>query len=92
MKNYLNKAFTIKDLGAMKYFLGVELSRTAEGIFVSQRKYVLDLLTDAGMTGVKLANIQINLGLNYSEVCGDVLADPNQCRRLMGRLLYLNFT
>ena len=37
-------AFEIKDLGALKYFLGMEFTRAKEGIFVNQRKYVLDLL------------------------------------------------
>lgn len=50
LKKHLYEAFTIKDLGAAKYFLGVETARTDEGIFWGQRKYVLDLLTDAGTT------------------------------------------
>ena len=39
----------MKDLGALKYFLGVEVARNPEGIFLCQRKYVLDILSEAGL-------------------------------------------
>lgn len=53
---------------------------------------MLDLLTDAGMIGVKPTTMPSTTWVNYSEVCGDVLEDGNQYRRLLGRLLYLGFT
>lgn len=45
-KNYLANVFKLKDLGAPKYFLGLELARFVDGIVLNQRKYVLDLLID----------------------------------------------
>ena len=44
LKRRLAMEFEIKDLGALKYFLAMEFARSKEGIFVNQRKYVLDLL------------------------------------------------
>ena len=44
LQNYLSREFEIKYLGPLKYFLGIEASRSSEGIFLSQRKYALDLL------------------------------------------------
>ena len=44
LKKKLTQEFEIKDLGALKYFLGMEFVRSKEEIFVDQRKYVLDLL------------------------------------------------
>lgn len=41
--------FTIKDLGNVRYFLGLELARHRDGIFVNQRKFIMDLLKDTGM-------------------------------------------
>ncbi|BBH02251.1 transposable element gene [Prunus dulcis] len=48
LQDYLATEFEMKDLGGLKYFLGIEVARSQQGIFLSQRKYVLDLLTDTG--------------------------------------------
>ena len=45
LKNRLRKEFEVKDLGQLKYFLGIEIARSSRGIVLSQRKYVLDLLS-----------------------------------------------
>ena len=47
--NYLYRGFEIKDLGHLKYFFGIEVSRSSEGIFLSQIKYALDILQETGM-------------------------------------------
>ncbi|WJZ86050.1 hypothetical protein VitviT2T_005550 [Vitis vinifera] len=44
LQNYLSRDFEMKDLGPLKYFLRIEVFQSSEGIFLSQRKYVLDLL------------------------------------------------
>ncbi|KAK8964921.1 UDP-glucose:glycoprotein glucosyltransferase [Platanthera guangdongensis] len=43
--------FEVKDLGNLKYFLGIEVVRSRQGIFISQRKYTLDILEETGMLG-----------------------------------------
>ncbi|RVW76298.1 Retrovirus-related Pol polyprotein from transposon RE1 [Vitis vinifera] len=50
LKAFMHSKFHTKDLGELKYFLGIEVSRSKKGMFLSQRKYVLDLLkeTDDG--------------------------------------------
>ena len=44
LKKVLACEFEIKDLGALKYFLGMEFARSKKGICVSQRKYVLSFI------------------------------------------------
>ncbi|BBN67983.1 hypothetical protein Prudu_242S000300 [Prunus dulcis] len=58
-EDYLATEFEMKDLGGLKYFLGIEVARSQQGIFLSQRKYVLDLLTDTGMLDCKPADTPI---------------------------------
>ncbi|KAL5705661.1 hypothetical protein ACHQM5_023936 [Ranunculus cassubicifolius] len=53
LKSYLARSFHTKDLGLLRYFLGIEVARSKEGIYLSQRKYVIDSLTESGMLGSK---------------------------------------
>ena len=48
LKGNLSREFEVKDLGQLKYFLGIEIARNPKGIVLSQRKYVLDLLSETG--------------------------------------------
>ena len=54
----------MKDLGSLKYFLRIEVSWSSSGIFLSQRKYALDLLQETGMSGCQLVNALIEGCLN----------------------------
>ena len=46
LKITLAKEFEIKDLGKLKYFLGMEVARTRDGVSISQRNYVINLLQE----------------------------------------------
>ena len=47
------KEFAIKDLGRLKYFLGIEVAHSKQGIFISQQKYILNLLAEMGKMACK---------------------------------------
>lgn len=56
LKIYLVKELEIKDLGTLKYFLGIEVARSKKGIVISQCKYTLDLLEESEKKGAKLVD------------------------------------
>ncbi|GFY96557.1 hypothetical protein Acr_11g0008630 [Actinidia rufa] len=88
----LRKAFDIKDLGPLRYFLGIEVARSRHGISLSQRKYSLDLLRDTGMLGCRSASTPMVPNLKISVELGELLPDPSIYQRLVGRLIYLTNT
>ena len=53
VKQRLAKEFEIKELGKLKYFLGIEVAYSTQWIFISQQKYVIDLLVEIGKIGCK---------------------------------------
>ncbi|XP_013729639.1 uncharacterized mitochondrial protein AtMg00810-like [Brassica napus] len=82
----------MKDLGKLKYFLGIEVAQSDEGIFLSQRKYVLDIIADTGMLGCKPVSIPLEQYHQLATDNGPVMTDPKKYRRLVGRLVYLSIT
>ncbi|BBH05820.1 hypothetical protein Prudu_017318 [Prunus dulcis] len=90
--NYLTTEFEMKNPGGLKYFLGIEVARSQEGIFLSQRKYVLDLLTDIGMLGCKHGDTPIVQNHHFGEYLDQVPTNKERYQRLVGRLIYLSHT
>ncbi|KAL8139335.1 hypothetical protein V2J09_005356 [Rumex salicifolius] len=88
----LDDAFTIKDLGEIRYFLGLEVARSEDGIVLNQRKYVYDILQDSKLVDCKAARFPMQRNLKLSIDQGQLLDDQELYRRLVGRLLYLNLT
>lgn len=70
----------------------MEIARSTTGTSLCQRKYILDILRDVGMTGCKAASTPFPHGLYLREVDGPLLDRPDEYRQLIGRLLYLNLT
>ena len=94
-KAFLKSSFDIKDLGELKYFLGIEICRSKEGLFLSQRKYTLDLLSEAGDLGEKKAKTPLEDGykvLRQGEFENKPFGDEKQYRRMVGKLIYLTIT
>ena len=67
LKQNLAKEFEIKDLGQLKYFRRIEVATSKKGIVVSQRKYILDLLKETGMSGCKPSDTPIEANSKLEE-------------------------
>ena len=91
-KTILKKHFKLKDLGDLKIFLGLELSRSKEGIFMCHGHYTLSILEDCGMLACKPSLIPMETNNKLTANSGTKLVDPGSCRRLIGRLLYLTIS
>ncbi|XP_074306310.1 uncharacterized protein LOC141641553 [Silene latifolia] len=91
-KNYLSNCFHMKDLGPLKYFLGIEVARNSEGIFLNQRKYALDIVSEAGLLGAKPVATPIEQHHQLGLATGAFVSDVEAYRRLVGRLVYLAVT
>ncbi|CAA7034324.1 unnamed protein product [Microthlaspi erraticum] len=82
----------MKDLGKLKYFLGLEIARGPEGIYVSQRKYALDIIVEAGLLNAKPCSVPTELNHKLALASALPHTNPQQYRRLIGRHIYLTFT
>nr|KYP43239.1 hypothetical protein KK1_035331 [Cajanus cajan] len=91
-KSYLSQCFHMKDLGKLKYFLGVEVARSQRGLFLCQRKYALDIITEAGLLGAKPVTTPMEQNHHLGLAKGPCLTSPDKYRQLVGRLIYLCFT
>jgi Reverse transcriptase (RNA-dependent DNA polymerase) len=92
VKQYLKKEFDIKDLGKLSYFLGIEITHSSKGLFLSQRKYILDLLKETGKLGAKPASTPMETNIKLGIEDGDTLSDIGQYQRMVGKLIYLTIT
>ena len=92
LQKHFAREFEMKDLSELKYFLGIEVSRSKKGIFLSQRKYVLDLLNVTGMTTYSPASTPMEENLKLCMHSNQVPANKEHYQRLVGRLMYLAHT
>ena len=94
-KLFLKSKFQIKDLGKLKYFLGIEVLKNENGVCLSQRKYCLELLHEYGLLACKPVETPLpeNTTLNHIESADDkALSNIGNYQKLVGKLIYLTNT
>jgi hypothetical protein len=92
LQKQLATELEMKSLGGLKYFLGIEVARSKQGIFLSHRKYVLDLLSEVGLLDCKPADTPIVQNHRLGEHTDQVSTDKGRYQRLVGKLIYLSHT
>ena len=92
LKQFLQKEFNTKDLGRLRYFLGIEVAYANGCIALSQRKYTLDILKEVGLHDAKPGEAPMDPGVRLDNENGELLHNPEKYRRLVGKLNYLTIT
>ena len=88
----LAQRFSIKDLGLLTYFLGMEVVPNKHGLLLSQRQYIMDLLTQTKMQDAKTVLTPIPTSSTFMLTSGSSLSDATEYHQVVGSLQYLLIT
>ena len=92
LKDFLSQQFEMKDLGHLNYFLGLEITHSTDGLYITQAKYTSELLSRAGLTNSKTVDNLVELNAHLTPTGGKPLSNPSLYKRLVGSLVYLTVT
>jgi histone deacetylase 1/2 len=87
----LNLAFSLKDLGNLHYFLGIEVYRDNSGMYLKQTKYIRDLLKKFNMENASSCPTPMVTGRQFTTK-GELMSNPTHYRQAIGALQYLTNT
>jgi hypothetical protein len=92
VKVCLSDRFLMSDFGPMKYFHGIEMSSTPEGFFLSQEKYIQDLLDRASLTDHWTVETPMEINIHLTPTDGEPVEVPMCYCYIVGSLVYLSVT
>ena len=92
LKHNLYTQFQTKDLGKLRYFLGIEVAQSKDGLVILQRKYAMDILEETCLLNAKLVDTLMDPNVKLLPNQGELLSDSRRYRRLVGKLNYLTVT
>uniref|UniRef100_A0A2N9HBX8 Reverse transcriptase Ty1/copia-type domain-containing protein n=1 Tax=Fagus sylvatica TaxID=28930 RepID=A0A2N9HBX8_FAGSY len=90
--NSLKRDFAVKDLGSLNFFLGLEVLPNADGVLLSQQRYIMDLLNRTKMSDAKPVSTPMASSTNLSAFDGEPFTDHTLFRSTVGALQYLALT
>lgn len=88
----LSVRFSLKDLGELNYFLGVEVLHKPNGLILTQTKYIKDLLKETHMEASNEVPTSMSTGQSLCITKDSPVVDQSEYRRVIGKLQYLAFT
>eukprot|EP00253_Pinus_taeda_P006313 PITA_06313 len=91
-KAVMKEEFEMTNMGLLRYFLGIEVDQNENGIFISQAKYVNEVLERFNMQDNKAAIAPTVMGLKLSKENSSNDFDPNLYKSIVGSLMYLTAT
>ena len=91
-KKSMMSEFEMSDLGMLHYFLGIEVVQSATGIFISQKKYVREILDRFQMKNCNSVNTPTEFGLKLNKDHEGKKVDGTLYKQIVGSLMYLTAT
>lgn len=91
-KNDMMQKYEMNDMGLLHYFLGIEVEQNKDGVFISQKKYVDNILKKFKMEACNPVPIPLVVNEKFMKEDGSGDVDPSMFRSLVGSLLYLTTT
>ena len=92
LKDFLSQHFEMKDLEHLSYFLGLEITHSTNGLYITQAKYIFELLSRVGLTDSKTVYTLVELNAYLTPSGGKPLSNPSLYRHLVGNRVYLTVT
>ena len=89
LKDFLSQQFEMKDLGQLRYFLGLEITPSTDGLYLTQAKYASELLSRAGLINSKTVDTPVEFNAHLTPTREKPLSNPSLYRHLVGSLVYL---
>ena len=92
LKHFLGRQFEMKDLDPLNYFLGLEVSSSADGYYITHANYTSDLISRASIIDSKIVDTPIEYNYCLNSHDGESLSDATLYKQLVGSLIYLTIT
>ena len=92
LQHFLRQHFEMIDLGTLSYFLGLEVTSSSDGCYLSQTKYASDLLSKAGITDSKTVSTPLEYNAKLTPLDAEPIFDATHYRQLVDSLIYLTVT
>ena len=92
LQHFLYQHFEMKDLGTLSYFLGLEVTSSFDGYYLSQAKYAYDLLSKADITDNKIVSTPLEYNAKLTPLDGEPISNATRYCQLVGSLIYLTVT
>ena len=92
LQHFLSQHFEMKDLGILSYFLGLEVTSSSDGYYLSQAKYTCDLLFKSPITDNKTISTPLEYNVKLTPLDGEPISNATRYRQLVGSLIYLTIS
>ena len=92
LKDFLSQQFEMKDFGHLSYFLGLEITHSTDGFYITQAKNTSELLSQARLTNSKTIDTLVELNAQLTLSGGKPLSNPSLYKHFVGSLVYLTVT